>query len=764
MRHTRARLRLTAVVSATAAGLLLAGCTSPDAPITATIETLATPASMSPTVPHVTLASLLPATDDLPFVAAATVSEPGGPSVGTVYTSTDGTAWKESAVTAELEGSFSGGLAGDETLTVYAGTLWTAGIQSSVLFTSTDRTAWNQVALPEELAARYRITDLAVRGSVVFAIGTDSAGASTGVRIDGTEVVEFALPSVGEGELLSAATLVAGESLVLIARPGDEGENNPIVSFVSDDAGASWSDSSPLAGVDSFVVGAVAVDGGYLATGSTPLSSEPGAPTAPAAWFSPDGASWSAETVPGVAQGVFFFDGRSSVGLGAPTANGDAVAAVAWNDNSAYSGIYRRTSGGVWSFVSESSVNAGNGLGGLAVAVDEVSTVSLLGGSGFARLAIIQPENGWIDTEVLSEREDISYVDAIYPAPLEESSEGDDVAVGRTVMTLGTSSFTVNPDGGWRNQTSFALAEVTDKAVEIVPWEPERASRLSGVQLASNPEGAEVMVGANFPEGSNAILAEGWFRASPDDEWTPIAGFEGSGATHFVGAAYIGDRWLAWGDVRDTSALSAPSHALMWSSTDGQKWMRDIGDFGGGALETQLSDVCALPNGDAIGIGWIEEAGGEFRTAVWKYDDGQWTRADIGDLGSSYGYGSSCATGDDGVVLNAYSGGRSTLQLSSDGSEWTEVFRAERGIDFGEPVAVDGGYAASGQLVDGNLMTPVVWLSADGRDWKPVTIPSTKAGATTSVAPYGAHLIVTMSGRIGDPAVVVRDIATLIGG
>lgn len=737
----------------TITALALTACTGEgvDKPATVAIEVLQAPASMSPTQPYASASSrILPATGDLPWLVVADVSPPGGAAIATALTSSDGLQWDSTKVTSDLDGSFSSTLAGDDSLAAIGGTLWTEGTEKSVLFTSTDRAEWSQIALPDDFATKYSLGALSVRDGVVHGIGTDSVGASVGVTVDGTDVKTFDLPKVGDGELLNAVTLVAGDNLLLLARSGEEGANNPVVAYVSDDAGASWADPANVAPADASVAGAVLVDDGIVATGSAPASADPGAPAVPAAWFSADGSSWAAESVPTVEDGLFFYNGAASVAFGAPNANAGAVSATAWNDNSAYSGLFRRAAGGAWSFIAESTVNTGNGVGGASIPVDETSTLAVIGQSGYARISLIQPENGWIDAEVIAQRDDFDYVDSIYP--------GEE----RTVMTLGRNNFATEDDGGWRNSTSYSLATVDDAAVETIPWDPERAGRLTGVQLASDPDGGDIVVGANFAPGSSTILAEGWYRASADEEYTPITGFEGSGATHFVGATFAGDTWLAWGDYRDTSAVSDPSHGLIWQSTDGIAWTRAAGDFGSGALETQVNDMCELPNGDVVGVGWAEEAGGEFRTAVWMLDGEAWTRVDIGDLGSSYGYADSCATGEDGVVVGAYFGGRSTLQLSSDGSDWTEVFRADRGIEFGKPVAVAGGYAASGQLVDGNYSAPVVWLSADGAAWSPISIPSSRPGSTTAVAPLGDDLVVTKSGRIGDPAVLVRDIAKVI--
>jgi hypothetical protein len=75
---------------------------------------------------------------------------------------------------------------------------------------------------------------------------------------------------------------------------------------------------------------------------------------------------------------------------------------------------------------------------------------------------------------------------------------------------------------------------------------------------------------------------------------------------------------------------------------------------------------------------------------------------------------------------------------------------------------VPGGFAASGSLTNETFSGPVVWLSADGSEWSPVSVPSQRPGSTFDVAPYGDDLVVTMSGRTGQPVSIVRDIEKVI--
>jgi len=359
-------------------------------------------------------------------------------------------------------------------------------------------------------------------------------------------------------------------------------------------------------------------------------------------------------------------------------------------------------------------------------------------------------QGGWSDTTVLSQREFMSSVGKVYP-------NGDGAQ-----LTIATTAFTVDPDLGWNQSTTSSLAELADDAVTEVGWDPEAAGTWSGATLASDDSGAQLAIGALFDTASKTIPVQGSFRSSPDAAWTPITGFEQGGATAFTGARKVGDLWVAYGTVRDSSAIDDPEHGALWTSSDGITWTRASGDFGSGSLESEVSGVCALPNGGLIGVGWTEVEAGEYRTSIWSEKDGTWTSSDIGDLGSSNGYATSCTSDKDGVIVAATLDGRDTLQRSTDGTKWSEAFRANRGMSIGEPVAVEGGFAASGSVDSDDYSGPVVWLSTTGAEWTSVAIPSLDAGSTTKVAPVGDDLLVVMSGRIGDPLAVVRNIAEVI--
>lgn len=751
----RSRAMMTFVL-ATITVVALSGCIGGDSstlftPPTVTIDQVTVPASMTTSEPEAVLGSaIVPATGSLPWMIGGSLSQPGKPAVATVWTSPDGSRWTRNAIAGEADGSFVGSLDASDTLAAMMGYTWVDGATRSVVWTSTDRVTWTEVPLPDDFAKNFYLFEQSVTGSTAVGFGADNDGVVRGIRITKGEVSEFELPAVTKGDELGLRAAVAdGNSLVIIADPGPVGDPRATVSYVSDDKGKTWSEPTPITDSGGFVSGITRVDDGFVATGGGVRTDDANSYGA-AAWSSREGSTWSAETVPSPPEdSASYYYAGASAWFGAPLANRGVVTSVLLNSNSAVSGIYQRAAGGQWSYAGQSTANQSNGLGGSAVSMDGSSSVGLIGESGYARAGILS-SGTWADTLVIAPRSFIATAGTVYPA---ESTAR---------LTLGTPTFTVDSGLGWRNSTRVTLTELDGDSLVDVPWNPARAADLTDVQLGSDDSGAEVLLGSSFPVDSDTILIEGWFRDGPDAEWTPATGFDASGATSIYTVDKIGGQWVATGKIRASSETAAASHGVIWVSNDGLAWSKPAGEFGNGTLETSVNGVCTLSDGSPVAVGWVEASGGKYRTAVWKPVDGTWTRTEIGRLGTISGSASSCATGDEGVVLAGYIGGRDTLQQSGDGTNWTEVFRADRGIGLGGPVAVPGGFAAPGSLTNDEFSGPVVWLSPNGTDWFPVTIESFAPGATSNVAPYGDDLIVTMSSRTGHPVSIIRNIEKII--
>lgn len=738
------------IVIAAIAVTALSGCigTAPPQPPVATIDTVAVPDAMLSAEASVTMDTrILPGTETVPMLIGGSSGEPGEGERPTVWTSVDGSTWEPQDV-ADVEGDFTGSIAGTADLAVLGGGVWADGATTSVLWSSEDRETWTEVELPESFAATFRVFDVAVAGSTIYAIGGNASGEEHAVRIDGEDVSDIELPAVDEGEMRGTSQLLAfGDILILFGSPGPEGDPAATVSHVSDDGGKTWSEAGTIVESPGFVAGIAAVDGGYVATGGSIRSGSNA--TDAAAWFSPDGLAWTAESVPAFTEGPLFTSLNSDVWFGIPLAGQFGVSVVLGNDNASMSGIFTRSADGAWTLAGLTDTNSTNGGGGSALNVDGTTIVGMLGSAPYARLGTFAG-GAWTTVAVLAPREDVARPSTIYPA--------DD----RSLITVITSKFTAGAEYEWSNTTSYQLGELSDDTLSLVAWDPARAGELSSVVLGTDDDGAEVLLGSYFNHDAGTIAPEGWFRADPSAEWTPVTGFPTTGATSLASVQKIGDQWVAVGDARASSVVGQSEHGVVWVSADGITWAAPSGDFGDGVLETSIADVCALPDGSGLAIGWREESAGEYRTAVWASSDAGWTQVDIGDLGETNGYGTDCASDDEGVILAAHVSGRDTLQRSTDGAAWEEVFRAERGVYLGELAAVPGGFAASGSLTTESFTGPVVWISADGVAWSPLAIPSFRDGSTIAVAPYGDDLLVTMHPRVGHPVSIIRDIERTI--
>lgn len=741
-------------VAATLAILLTACTGGVDDPVpTVAVESLTVPDAMLQSATAIDRGGeFLPASGDLPFAFGGSATEPGASALPAVWTSDDATTWQRAVVDPEFEGSFSGSLAGSAELAALGGVAWRDRAYTSMLWVSADRASWERVELPEDFATRYRLGVLSVVDDRVFAIGRATDGETAAIVVSGDDVSTVELPELTEGEFLSPVDLAgSGSELVLTARPGPEGEPADIVSFTSSDAGESWSGPHALADSTSRVAGMVWTGSEYVATGESPRTSAAGASVRASSWVSADGASWSKEAVPGPPQGSsFFLVDAADEWLGAPMTADGVVTAVGSNANSAVSALFTRSASGAWTFGGTTTKNQASGEVGVAVPSGDGTAAVLLGGNGYLRTGTFSG-GAFSEGVTLADRQFLDLVNDVFPG-----EEGVELVLRQRV-------FQVDSDLGWRNTSRYSLARYAGgDAVTAADWEPERIGVLLNVRMATDDAGARIIMGSEFPKTGSVILAEGFHQTGPDADWTPMTGFSTEGATELYTVKSTGEGWVAVGEYRTSTNAGTPTHAVVWASEDGIAWSRQGGDFGEGLLESSLSDVCVLPDGTPLGIGWTEVSSGSYRMTAWSPDGDAWSRLNLGEFGDREGFGSTCANDEDGVVVSATIAGRDVLLRTTTGADWRQVFKAERGVNLYRPVAVPGGFAAAGSWANDTTAGAVVWLSRDGIEWKPVAIPSRNSASTGLVAAFEDDLLVTLPATSGDPVLVIRDIEKVI--
>lgn len=233
--------------------------------------------------------------------------------------------------------------------------------------------------------------------------------------------------------------------------------------------------------------------------------------------------------------------------------------------------------------------------------------------------------------------------------------------------------------------------------------------------------------GAAAPTGACTSTSSPSLDTAPDwpdppaVAWTaaelPI-GLDDGGEQIMLDVAVIGGGFVAVG--RDSSGPQ--SHAFVLHSDDGQRWSEAPGDD----MRFDRTEISTLVSvGDhlyGIGSASTDDRGGS-RVAVWKTDDGRSWRQAAGPFDDAY---PSALAGDDQGLLML--GGDTEGRLprawrSADGLAWEaqplELPVAAAAVQFGELVAVNGGWMAAGSISSGRdgPSAPVVWRSADGVRW-----------------------------------------------
>lgn len=748
-------MRISRTVGVVLCTLILTSCTGISAsPDVARLDASSVPAPawLTPQERDATVHALVAPGGSAPALLVGTVSEPAAPGTGTVWIVRDAGELTEHPLPLPL-GDFSPTAAGSDELTVIAGRLWLDGVSGVRILTSADRESWRELDLPSDLVSGYPgVATVAVHSDVGYAILVAPDGGARGVRLSGGAAVAFDLPEVVEGLLNPIALAADGRRLVLIARPGPEGDPSPPVAFVSEDGGESWHTGASLDGASSasHVSGVVALDSGYVVTGSVPASDSPGADHVLAAWASEHGEAWHLENVPisDAEQGGYWADLGVSVHLGAPVAWRNELAAVSAHNGSHSSGIYTRSSGGVWSQLGVTNATAAVGAWGFAVPLGDGGAQAVIGSGHFHRWGEMNSAGQWTDRVVISEREDVGWTSSLIPT-------GSEVELIARIPRF-------EIDGrGWRSFSESRSGSTSGGRADEVEWSPKRLAEMTSVHIASNDEGDEVRVGSDFVEHS--VIARGWFQAAGSSAWESASGFPPTGAFGISGVAAASIGWAAYGEMRENTAPGATARAAIVLSPDGVNWQRQQGEFGSGPMSSSVLGLCDVPSGDVLAVGWMESADGSTRTAAWMPDSrGWWRLIDVGELGEGTGFARGCATGESGVVISVSSAGRDVLARTGDGFDWVEVHRAERGNSVGVPVAVEGGFVAAGSYSAGEVSGPAVWLSRDGATWTPALVPSARPGSVDEVAPWGDALLIAQSGRIGAPLLRVSDIADVI--
>ncbi len=212
------------------------------------------------------------------------------------------------------------------------------------VWTSTDGRSWQELPLPPAAATGAWRADLVAGDATTTVVADGRAGqphllvhAPTGWTDVTATSTAFGAPQASA--TVTASTRYAGSEVVAIevaAPPAAIGPTATSTTLVSSSDGSTWRRDATLR--DATVRSLVATDGGLVAVGDRRATGA--APTSPAVWRSPDGATWRVVTglsPPGAAAGAVAADATRVVVAGARI-TGSGAQAVSWSErNGAWS-------------------------------------------------------------------------------------------------------------------------------------------------------------------------------------------------------------------------------------------------------------------------------------------------------------------------------------------------------------------------------------------------------------------------------------------
>lgn len=725
-----------------------------------TLTSLSLPAEMSMSADRIDLDGMIAPAGDGPAAAAAIRTQPSGHRDLQVST-WDGAAWQPHTFgtggTGEPQRVEIAGAAG---ISALAGWAWAPGPESAAvapfLLTSPDRRSWTAVELPDSLDG-YRLVAADTDGARVVAVGENNRGAAVVVTVDGTgEPAVVDLPRSPDRQRRSITDVTVSGSTVLVTTGRDAAHNGPPRVLRSTDSGRTWADPTPMAESEwARVYGVTAVTGGFLATGADRIGPDSSDRHA-TAWFSADGATWQAEVLP--EPDGFRRNGDDSR-AGDPTASGASAFTVVASDSVVAPQVVARRATGEWVALGAPAeeVAGGFGFGGWAVpAGTDPSGEALIGiqgtlGATFGRLA----GGGWT---TMSGPANAQQLTTFRSAPSAEQQLWK--------ADLQQPHFDRTEGIGWNRWLALSSVGLTGDTLAVVPPDPPEATRWT---LRASSGTAELAVVSDFVANRLAVL--GWYRPASDQPWVQTAGFGGDPWEQASAADNVGGLWLIAGGHRAQITSNGVEQAMIWYSSDGVSWARADGDFAQEDRASRIVGFCSAPGGGRAAVGEVTTAGGSRQAALWIEQDGRWQRNELPtDAGWTSSF-TSCVDVAGTLVVNGSLGSGVERWSWTPGPGFTELDAPPIATDgppnpgtreFRDVAAVAGGYVAVGRLDATAHTGPVIWLSADGRQWQWLPLPVNRPDAWSISASVGNDLLLLTSSTTGSQAWRIADIASVI--
>ena len=686
-----------------------------------------------------------PSVKALPALAGGWTAGAGAPAKATVWPAGD----------VDPDGGEALDVGGDESAvsalttvgdTTYAlGYTWQAGVLESFIQSSADRETWTDVVVPAAVGERgVSLTRLAGQpDDVLVAFGMDSDDKPVAVQLETGEVVNLPTPNYGQTTEVSAAATSGRRLIVLtVVEREDGGQQN--VALTSNDGGTTWKAQQSLYGTNTSVYGMVPVKGGIIATGY----SLRGTDYLAAAWFSEDGSEWSVESLPALRGHEAGWSSWAS----APTVTGSTAYVGLSDAKTLHSGVARRSPAGRWTLQGEMPAWRTPGAT-VQVVADGQDLVGLRSWNGWLQSGSITPQGRWQQLAESGNPPVVGWWDTI-------GQLGDE-----TLMVGGRTEVDVTDDDGWSQTTALTPFALDDEALSSADWNPsEIADATDFAAVSDNDSNAFIAAEEIHPsDDPDASDVTGWFRPAGQSEWKPARGLAGP-RTEFLNAADVHDgEWVVAGNDRASWRTSDHSYGAVWTSQDGVDWKRAKGPFNVSAsANSWLSATCALPGGDLVAVGGVEDSDTGSRPLAFRRAKGTWKELDADSLGADVTGLDSCAGSGDAVLLQGTAGGREAVWQTVDGKKFTKIQVGGATDSIGTIDTTEGGFIAPGAIRSGLQDRAVVWLSQDGQDWSAVDVPSDRMLEATGIAVSDKGALVALTGMNGPAVAILKNVGELL--
>lgn len=317
---------------------------------------------------------------------------------------------------------------------------------------------------------------------------------------------------------------------------------------------------------------------------------------------------------------------------------------------------------------------------------------------------------------------------------------------------------------------------------------PQQTTLPDAARLAGLAADNETLLAYGQTSGGNSDFATVWrsrdaatFTATKRDTFQQVGPYTYSSIEDLH---KFGSTWFAVGERSVNGDLNVS--ALVATSKDGRTWRAgkparvltkakgdavwyDVTDLAGDHDRRRRMHDITRTSVDYLAAGSIEENGPE-QAAVWHSRDGRtWRSTIIGARGFPRSAVDGAVSIGDRTVLSGWVGRRGQTKTlpyvwtSVDGgSRWSGQVVGGQGDTAGELVATDTHFVLEAST-EGDISTPVVQQSTDGRTWSPLTLTGLKAEPDDDVwvsdlQADGRDIValVRVANRVGAGSVVVR--------